>query len=236
MMIKDNLEIIKNKILSAAKKSGRNDADVKLMAVSKFHPVEEILQAIENNQFFFGENRVQEAVQKFGEPPLSQIKSKITLHQIGQLQSNKVKSIVKIADCIESVDRIELLEEIEKQCAKINKKIQILFEIHTAEDSKSGFTSEELLYKAMDSCAKNNFPHIMPKGFMTMAPFTNDEALIRKSFIQTRQLSEKIKKDYPQLELTELSMGMSNDFEIAIEEGSTIVRVGTAIFGERPSK
>lgn len=235
-MIKDNLEIIKNKILSAAKKSGRNDADVKLMAVSKFHPVEEILQAIENNQFFFGENRVQETVQKFGEPPLSQIKSKITLHQIGQLQSNKVKSIVKIADCIESVDRIELVEEIEKQCAKINKKIQILFEIHTAEDSKSGFTSEELLYKAVDSCAKNNFPHIMPKGFMTMAPFTNDEALIRKSFIQTRQLSEKIKKDYPQLELTELSMGMSNDFEIAIEEGSTIVRVGTAIFGERPSK
>ena len=134
------------------------------------------------------------------------------------------------------MDRIELVEEIEKQCAKINKKIQILFEIHTAEDSKSGFTSEELLYKAVDSCAKNNFPHIMPKGFMTMAPFTNDEALIRKSFIQTRQLSEKIKKDYPQLELTELSMGMSNDFEIAIEEGSTIVRVGTAIFGERPSK
>ena len=160
-------------------------------------------------------------------------KNKISLHQIGQLQSNKVKQIVKIADCIESVDRIELLQEIEKQCAKIEKKIQILFEIHTAEDSKSGYDSEKLLFESLKACSQNDFPHITAKGFMTMAPFTQDERLIRNSFITLRNLSEKMKKEFPNLDLSELSMGMSNDFEIAIEEGSTIVRVGTAIFGER---
>ena len=131
-MIKENLEKIKNRIKIAEKKSGRSENSVKLMAVSKFHPVSQIIEAVEQGQFLFGENRVQEAVQKFTDPSFEGFKNKICLHQIGQLQSNKVKQIVKIADCIESVDRIELLQEIEKQCAKIEKKIQILFEIHTA--------------------------------------------------------------------------------------------------------
>lgn len=232
-MIKENLEKIKNKIIIAEKKSNRSENSVKLMAVSKFHPISQIIEAVEQGQFLFGENRVQEAVQKFTDSSFAEYKDKISLHQIGQLQTNKVKQIVKIADCIESVDRIELLQEIEKQCAKIEKKIQILFEIHTAEDSKSGFDSEKLLFESLQACSKNDFPHIIAKGFMTMAPFTQDENLIRKSFITLRNLSEKMRKEFPNLELSELSMGMSNDFEIAIEEGSTIVRVGTAIFGER---
>lgn len=232
-MIKENLEKIKNRIQIAEKKSGRSENSVKLMAVSKFHPVSQIIEAVEQGQFLFGENRVQEAVQKFTDPSFEGFKNKISLHQIGQLQSNKVKQIVKIADCIESVDRIELLQEIEKQCAKIEKKIQILFEIHTAEDSKSGYNSEKLLFESLKACSQNDFPHITAKGFMTMAPFTQDERLIRNSFITLRTLSEKMKKEFPNLDLSELSMGMSNDFEIAIEEGSTIVRVGTAIFGER---
>ena len=225
-MIKENLEKIKNRIKIAEKKSGRSENSVKLMAVSKFHPVSQIIEAVEQGQFLFGENRVQEAVQKFTDPSFEGFKNKISLHQIGQLQSNKVKQIVKIADCIESVDRIELLQEIEK-------KIQVLFEIHTAEDSKSGYDSEKLLFESLKACSQNDFPHITAKGFMTMAPFTEDERLIRKSFITLRTLSEKMKKEFPNLDLSELSMGMSNDFEIAIEEGSTIVRVGTAIFGER---
>ena len=225
-MIKENLEKIQNRIQIAEKKSGRSENSVKLMAVSKFHPVSQIIEAVEQGQFLFGENRVQEAVQKFTDPSFEGFKNKISLHQIGQLQSNKVKQIVKIADCIESVDRIELLQEIEK-------KIQILFEIHTAEDSKSGYDSEKLLFESLKACSQNDFPHITAKGFMTMAPFTEDERLIRNSFITLRTLSEKMKKEFPNLDLSELSMGMSNDFEIAIEEGSTIVRVGTAIFGER---
>ena len=229
--IKNNLEIIKSRIAAAEKKSGRPQGSVKLMAVSKFHPAEAVSQAFEAGQLLFGENRVQEAAEKF--PPLIAEAPEIEVHMIGQLQSNKVKKAVTFASCIQSVDRLDLLEEIEKQTAKLDRSIKILFEYHTGEDSKSGFTSERELINSIEACAKGDFPHIIPCGFMTMAPFTDDEKLIRKSFITLRELSEKLKPQFPELPLTELSMGMSRDFEIAIEEGSSLVRVGTAIFGER---
>lgn len=231
MSIKDNLEEIRNRVNNAENKAGRAAGSVKLMAVSKFHPVESVYQALAANQFLFGENRVQEANEKF--PEVIQKFPETELHMIGQLQSNKVKTAVQIAKCIQSVDRIELLKEIEKQCSKINKTINVLFEVHTGEESKSGFESVELLEEALSKCAEGEFPHVIPAGFMTMAPFTSDEKLIRKSFITLRELSEKLKKEYNQFNMPELSMGMSGDFEIAIEEGSTLVRVGTAIFGER---
>ena len=229
--IKNNLEIIKNKISVAEKKSGRKPGSVKLMAVSKFHPREAVEEAIAAGQLLFGENRVQEAAAKF--PSLIAQHPALEVHMIGQLQSNKVRKAVEFASCIQSVDRLELLKEIEKQCAKLNRNINIFFEIHTGEDSKSGYTSESELITSIEACAKGEFPHINPSGFMTMAPFTDDEILIRKSFIALRELSEKLRQEYKELPLTELSMGMSGDFEIAIEEGSTMVRVGTAIFGER---
>lgn len=229
--IKNNLEIIKNRIAAAEKKSGRPQGSVKLMAVSKFHPAEAVKEAFAAGQLLFGENRVQEAAEKF--PPLIAEAPEIEVHMIGQLQSNKVKKAVTFASCIQSVDRLELLQEIEKQCSKLNRIIKILFEYHTGEDSKSGYTSERELINSIEACAKGDFPHIIPCGFMTMAPFTDDEKLIRKSFKTLRELSEKLKPQFPQLPLTELSMGMSGDFEIAIEEGSSLIRVGTAIFGER---
>jgi len=231
MSINKNLALINQKIKDAQKKTGRPDGCVKLIAVSKFHPSDAVYEAIDAGQFVFGENRVQEASEKF--PSIIEKFPNVELHMIGQLQTNKVKKAVEIATYIQSVDRIELLHEIEKQCAKINKTIKILFEVHTGEESKSGYTSEEELIKSMDECAKGTFPHIIPCGFMTMAPFTEDKELIRKSFVTLRTLSEKLKAKYPQLPLAELSMGMSGDFEIAIEEGATMVRVGTAIFGER---
>lgn len=230
MSIKENLEIIRSKITQAELKAGRIPGSVKLMAVSKFHPAQSVLEALEANQFLFGENRVQEANDKF---PEIQKEHNLSLHMIGQLQTNKVKQAVAIADCIQSVDRIELIEEIEKQCAKINKTINILFEVHTGEDSKAGFTSEEDLIKVMNNCDEGKYPHVNPIGFMTMAPFTDDKSLIQKSFVTLRELSINMQKKFPKMKLTELSMGMSGDFEIAIEEGSTLVRVGTAIFGER---
>ena len=229
--IKDNLEKIRFRIAEAERKAGREAGSVKLMAVSKFHPAEAVTEAFNAGQLLFGENRVQEASEKF--PPLIRQHPQIKVQMIGQLQSNKVKKAVEFASCIQSVDRYDLLKEIEKQCAKLNRSIEILFEYHTGEESKSGYTTEAELRQSIESCAKGVFPHIIPKGFMTMAPFTDDEKLIRKSFITLRELSEKLKCDYPELSLTELSMGMSGDFEIAIEEGSTLVRVGTAIFGER---
>ena len=125
------------------------------------------------------------------------------------------------------------LKEIEKQCAKLDKKIKVLFEYHTGEESKSGFTSEQDLVQALDACKRGDYPHIIPAGFMTMAPFTDDQNLIHKSFITLRELAQKLQAEYPQFDLSELSMGMSGDFEAAIAEGSTMVRVGTAIFGQR---
>ena len=229
--IKENLDIINKKILDAEKKSGRQQGSVKLMAVSKFHPLEAVIQALQAGQTLFGENRVQEAYSKF--KPLFEEYSQTELHMIGQLQTNKVKHAVEIASCIEAVDRIGLIKEIEKHCSKLNKSIKILFEYHTGEESKAGFTNDEELYKALDMFKNKEFPHVIPYGFMTMAPFTDDKELVRKSFVTLRLLAEKIKREYPMFELPELSMGMSGDFEIAIEEGSTLVRVGTAIFGER---
>lgn len=230
MSIKENIEVIKTKIEKAAINCGRSADSVKLMAVSKFHPAESVIEALSAGQILFGENRVQEAGEKF--PAILEQYPQTQLHMIGQLQSNKVKNAVKIAECIQSVDRKELLDEIEKQCSKIQKTIKILFEVHTGEESKSGFKSIDALKETIDLFEKN-YQHIIPCGFMTMAPFTDDETLIHKSFASLRELSEKLKTEYPALPFTELSMGMSGDFEIAVQEGSTLVRVGTAIFGER---
>jgi pyridoxal phosphate enzyme (YggS family) len=231
--IKENIEKIKEKILNAEIKAGRKENSVALMAVSKFHPAEAVVEAIKANQFLFGENRVQEACGKF--PEILQNYENAELHLIGSLQRNKVKQILPIVSCIQSVDRIELLQEIIKQKSKLenNKTLKLFFEVHTGEDSKSGFTDVGELEKALELAGENRNLGIQCAGFMTMAPFTEDKKLIQESFRKLATLSEKLKNQYRELPLDELSMGMSSDFEIAIEEGSTLVRVGTAIFGER---
>ena len=147
MSIKDNLEIIRSRISEAEKKAGRPNGSVKLMAVSKFHPSEAVVEAYQAGQLLFGENRVQEASEKF--PPLISQHADIEVHMIGQLQSNKVKKAVEFASCIQSVDRYDLLKEIEKQASKLDKKIKILFEIHTGEESKSGYTDQALLRESI---------------------------------------------------------------------------------------
>lgn len=230
MNIAENLKEINQKI-SDVKTQFNINRNVKLMAVSKFHTIEEIEVAINAGQNLFGENRVQEACEKF--EILLQKYPQIELHIIGNLQTNKVKKAVQIASCIQSVDSIKLLDEIEKQCTKIDKVINILFEIHTAEDSKSGFTSLDELSNAFELFVSGKYPHIKPCGFMTMAPFTEDEEQIKKSFSTLKNIATEFQTKYNQFDLSELSMGMSGDFEIAIQEGSTLVRVGTAIFGQR---
>lgn len=227
--IAENLNEILRQIDEAEKKSGRPKGSVKLCAVSKFHPAESVISAMNAGQVLFGENRVQEAYEKF----TSLENRNFELHIIGQLQSNKVRKAVEVASCIQSVDRESLLEEIENQSAKINRTMKIFFEVHTGEDSKSGYADRESLYDSARNCAKGLYPHIIPCGLMTMAPFTEDEDLIRKSFATLRKLRDEMNVDFPELPIKELSMGMSGDFKIAIEEGSTMVRVGTAIFGER---
>ncbi|OJF76203.1 MAG: YggS family pyridoxal phosphate enzyme [Treponema sp. CETP13] len=227
--IAENYKKIRQTIDSTAEKVGRNPADIKLMAVSKFHTVDEIRMAIKAGATLFGENRVQEALKKF--PELLKENKNIELELIGQLQSNKVKQIVPYVSCIQSVDRIKLLQEIQKRSSAINQTVKVLFEVHTGEESKSGFTNQELLEEAIE--ASKNMSHIIPCGFMTMAPFTTDKNIIRDSFKHLKTLSIELQQKYPELDLHELSMGMSNDFQIAIEEGSTLVRIGTALFGSR---
>lgn len=220
MSIKDNLIKIKSELPQG----------VSLVAVSKFHPASAVIQAIEAGQNVFGENRVQEASQKFEEVKKSFPNVKLRI--IGQLQRNKVKEAVKIADAIDSVDRIELIEEIEKQAAKLDKQIQVLLELRTGEESKSGFESQEKIFEALKEIAERA-PHIEPRGFMTMAPFTQDQSLVRAAFKKLKETQEKAQVQFSQFDLRELSMGMSGDWKIAVEEGSTMVRIGTAIFGER---
>lgn len=229
--IKSNIEKIINQIREAEKSAGRKEGSVKLLAVSKFHPAEAVCDAISAGQFDFGENRVQEAFSKF--PEIFKEFPNVNLHIIGQLQTNKVKKAVEIASMIESVDRLELVKEIEKQCSKIGKKIEILFEFHTGEESKSGYKTLESLEETLEFIALGNAPHVIPKGFMTMAPFTENKEEIRKSFALMRETAEKMREKFKIFDLSELSMGMTHDFEIAIQEGSTEVRVGTAIFGQR---
>lgn len=234
--IKENLEAVLEQIHDAEKKSGRTQGSVKLCAVSKFHPLESLVSAVDAGQMLFGENRVQEACEKFG-----QLKEKLTLenrsmpslHIIGSLQSNKVRKALEYASCIQSVDRESLMVEIEKQCAKMDRTVEIFFEIHTGEESKSGYEGLDQVMVSVENCSNGLYPHLIPSGLMTMAPFTEDESLIRKSFQTLRMYKEKLNAGFPGLPIKELSMGMSGDYIIAIEEGSTMVRVGTAIFGQR---
>ena len=229
--MQQSLQTVQAAISAACAAAGRPRESVRLVAVSKFHPASAVIAAIQAGHTLFGENRVQEAVAKFAE--VSAQGYSYELHIIGQLQRNKVKDAVRIASCIESVDRIPLLEEIEKQCTKIDKRIAILLELHTGEESKAGFADVASVQEALSRCANGDFPHVTPCGFMTMAPNTTDEALIRASFSALRTCATAMRAAYPQLPLNELSMGMSGDFPLAIAEGATIVRIGTAIFGAR---
>ncbi|HNY15910.1 MAG TPA: YggS family pyridoxal phosphate-dependent enzyme [Treponemataceae bacterium] len=229
MSIAENLARVRERIAEAERKAGRKAGSVSLMAVSKFHPAESVLEAMAAGQNLFGENRVQEATEKFAE--VAARRSGAELHLIGSLQRNKVSKIITVASCIQSVDRGELLAEIEKQAAARERSIRVLFEYHTGEESKSGYPDQDTLFRSIDLLA--GMPHVQCAGLMTMAPFTADRDVVRASFTTLKSLQSECQRRYPSLDFSVLSMGMSADFELAIAEGSTLVRVGTAIFGER---
>jgi PLP dependent protein len=221
MSVKKNLEYFNNKL---------KNNDCKLIAVTKTHPPELIMEAYNAGFKRFGENKVQELVAKYKILPKD-----IEWHMIGHLQSNKVKSITPFIHLIHSVDSPSLLKEINKQAQKANKQITCLLQIHIAtEETKFGFSEKEVL-NLIDSREFFDMEHISIIGLMGMATNTEDKDEIRKEFRGLKRFFEKIKEEYHGHNLTmkELSMGMSSDYEIAIEEGSTMIRVGSAIFGER---
>lgn len=205
-------------------------AQVRLVAVSKFHPVEMLREAYDAGQRIFGESRVQELVQKVPQMP-----SDVEWHFIGHLQRNKVRQIASFVSLIHSVDSPELLEEIDRQGARVDRRIPCLLELHVAqEESKFGFTPAGVL-DYLEQGAWRQMAHVELRGLMCMATFTDDEAEIRREFRLARATFDEARTrffaDSPAF--CELSMGMSDDYPIAIAEGATLVRIGSAIFGPR---
>lgn len=225
----DNLNKVKNNIENAAKKAGRNPGDIKLLAVSKNQSLQDIKNLNEAGVKIFGENRVQELQEK-NEKLLSE-NIKIDWHFIGHLQRNKVKYLMRMENCqmIESIDSFRLAKKVNKRAKKNNRIIPVLIEINIAGDeNKFGITpagAEEFLKKIAD------FDNLKIKGLMTVLPYLDDDEKLRTYFKEMKNLFDKLSKNVIKLE--ELSMGMTNDYQIAVEEGATIVRVGRALFGER---
>ena len=200
---------------------------VKLLAVSKFHPVEALQQAYDAGQRAFGESRPQELKVKFEALPKD-----IEWHMIGHLQTNKVKYIARYVHLIESLDSVRLAEAIEKEAAKCDRTIDCLLEIHVAqEDSKSGWDYAELL-EFVRGGGFDAMPHIRLRGVMGMATFADDESQVRADFKRLNECFTELKEHFGE-EFDTLSMGMSDDYPIAIEYGSTQVRIGSTIFGNR---
>lgn len=225
--IKKNIKKILEELNDAAVKSGRDPETVKLMAVTKTKPVEFVDAAYEAGLFLFGENRVNELSEKFCNK-----RAGAEVHLIGHLQSNKAKDAVMYADSIDSVDKFKTAKHIDKHCRELHKKINILLEYNTSDEkTKSGFDDQKTFFETVDQIRELEYINI--KGLMTIAPFTSDEKAVAASFRKLASLFNSLSVKHPDLKLDTLSMGMSSDFRIAIEEGSTIIRIGTRLFGAR---
>ncbi|MBO8168094.1 MAG: YggS family pyridoxal phosphate-dependent enzyme [Thermoanaerobacteraceae bacterium] len=227
MSLADRLQQVLENIARAAEKSGRRPEDVQLVAVTKTMPVPVIKEAIGLGVTRIGENKVQEIREKY-----DQIDEDVEWHMIGHLQSNKVKYILDKVALIHSLDRMSLAWELEKKAAKKGVQVPVLVQVNVAEEeSKFGLRVPEVL-PFLEKLA--DFPHIAVKGLMTMAPYVSDPEQTRPVFSGLRELRDKIAaQKYEHVRMEILSMGMTNDYQVAIEEGATMVRIGSAIFGER---
>ena len=226
--IRANLDAVRERIASAAATAGRDPSDVTLVGVTKTLSVERIAAAIAAGLTILGENRVQEAEAKIPEIPGQ---DQVSWHLIGHLQSNKARQAIRLFDAIQSVDSLKLATRLNVLAEERARRLPVLIEVNTSgESSKSGFGLEELPEAVP---ALGQLPWLEIFGLMTIGPFTRNEDAIRSSFRSLRALRDELRKDPFGVSWDTLSMGMSDDFEIAIEEGSTMVRVGRALFGER---
>ena len=226
-MLSDNLQKVRFNIINSCEAVGRNPDEVTLIAVSKTKPVEILQEAYDAGARIFGENKVQEILDKYDQLP-----SDIQWHMIGHLQRNKVKYIIDKVAMIHSVDSLRLAETIEQEAAKKDIVMPVLLEVNVAEEeSKFGLKLEEVLPLVEEI---NHFSHVQIMGLMTIAPFTLNPEDNRKVFRALKKLSVDIsEKNINNVNMSVLSMGMTGDYEVAVQEGSTMVRVGTGIFGER---
>lgn len=223
--VKDNLETINKKIKAAALKVNRDPQEIKLVAVTKTATLEQIKEAINEGVKIIGENKVQEATEKY-----QVLTTEVKWHLIGHLQTNKVKYAVEIFDLIHSVDSIKLAKEIDKRSVQFKKIIDVLIEVNiSGEETKYGYNPEkvEAFLKEI-----SEFSGIRVRGLMTIAPISKNKEEVRPYFRRLRELSERIRdKNIKNIKMDYLSMGMTDDFEIAIEEGANMVRIGRGIFG-----
>ena len=224
-MLKERIERVLERIERACERAGRSPSEIRLVAVTKTFPAEIVREAFELGLREFGENRAQELREKY-----EKLKDlDITWHFIGRIQTNKVKYFVPIADYVHSVWREVEIDEIEKRAAKIGKKMKVFIEVNVSgEETKAGVDPKDLKRIVEYASSKD---HIEVIGLMTMAPFVENPEEVRWVFRKLRELRDEISREFPGVK--ELSMGMSNDFEVAIEEGATFVRIGSAIFGPR---
>lgn len=223
-----NLNIIHNRIQQACKKANRNPNDIRLLLATKTVDSDRINFALQQGETLVGENKVQELKQK-----CTAIKAENPeVHFIGHLQSNKIKEVIKWATCIESIDRLSVAKKLQKRLEFEEKEIEVYIQVNTSfEDSKFGVLPKNTIELVREV---SKFKNIHIKGLMTIGLLSSESTEIRKCFQLLKQLQQEITAlQIPNVEIKELSMGMSGDLEIAIEEGATIIRVGTAIFGER---
>jgi PLP dependent protein len=226
MSLESNLESIRQRIAAACGRAGRDPAEVTLLAVAKGQPPEAIREAAELGLEFFGENRVQEAKAKINLCP-----GRLRWHMIGHLQTNKCRDAVHLFEMIQSVDKLEVARELNKWAERQAKTMPVLVEVNAAgESSKFGYRREQLLAELPEL---NALPKLEIHGLMTIAPWTADPEKVRPVFRQLRELKHECEESLG-APLAHLSMGMSGDFEVAVEEGATLVRIGTALFGARP--
>lgn len=227
MSIDSNLTEIRAHIAKACQRCGRKEDAVRLVAVSKKKPASDIDAAIAAGHSLFGESYVQECVAK-----IEEVTKPAEWHFIGSLQSNKVKYLCGKVDMIHSVDRLSLAKEINRQWKKVNSRVDVLIQVNVGEEaSKSGTTADNLI-ALVESVSR--LDHVRIKGLMTLPPWEDDPEDVRPYFRELRELAEQVEKmQIPGVSMQELSMGMSHDYEVAIEEGATLVRIGTAIFGAR---
>ena len=241
--MREHLAALEARIGEACKIAGRSRESVKLVWVSKFHPAEAVENAIALGATDFGENRVQEAELKFSEPRMAKDGSRVRCHVIGPVQSNKLKKAAIVADCIHSIASIEAVEKLERVCAALpgengtGKILDVLFQVNAGEEeTKSGLDvhEAEAFLESLAARGETAFPHLRFRGLMTIGKNTGNAEDSRECFAFLCGLRDKfLAKGGAFAHFDQLSMGMTGDLEVAIEEGSTMIRVGTALFGER---
>ena len=228
--IKENIRVLGKRINQACGRAGRDPDDVKVLLAIKTVPPDRILQATDLGYTTVGENRIKEARRKFKQ--MGDRAADLEWHYIGHMQSNKVNKVVSISSMVQSVDRMKIVRKMDRRVKKVGKNMDVLIQVNTSgEDSKYGIDPEEAAEFVEEA---SEYKRLNIKGLMTIGLFSDDWPEVRKGFAQLRQLRDAIAaKNFTGVSMEHLSMGMTNDFELAIEEGATIVRIGRAVFGER---